>query len=384
MPTRCEVNFMFNTDDIAMQGFKNIEEAADPWAQPKKKAAKPEEKPVEEVQETQKTVDASTPFEEQEAEKEAAAQNFEEEYAYDNYMDPDAEYTYDDHMDSIPESAMPATEEVPPSANAERDALVEGLCRWGAARAGAVVVIPAWGAVGLIANEVYMIMRIARAYDVQLSTGAATAAISSLGATFVGQTIATLVPFPPLKMPIAISVTYGFGKAVAAWLEAGRPGSLADFKEVFDKARNHAANNVAEFANLDCKDVPLGDETKKAPLSERAFDAFGSGLDYTGDKLTDMFGYLGNTVAEKLQELKEEHDAKVEAEKDLPEEEKSFYANARDNFDKNVEELQTGLAKAAEQARKEFKEALADTAVGKLIVDKEEAPEEHKNEENKA
>jgi len=401
---------MFDNDDIAMQGFRKIEEAAEPWAQPKKKVVKTikeavEEKAaelaedveeavtakaeavaeaVEEVNEAdaiEKAENSSSSNAEEEycfddcnapEEEKAEDDKFEEEYKYDDYMDPDWEYAYDDAEDPVPESAMPTGEDMPQGENAERDALVEGLCRWGAARAGAVVVIPGWGAVGLIANEVYMIMRIARAYGVQLSTGAAAAALSSLGATFIGQTISTLVPFPPLQMPIAISVTYGVGKAVAAWMEAGMPGSLAEFKDVFDKARNHAANNVSEYKNLDCKDIPLGDETKKAPLSERAFDAFGSGFDWTGEKLTDMFGYLGNAVGEKFEELKQEHEAKVEAEKDLPEEEKGFYANARDNFDKNVEELQAGLKNAVEQAGKELKEAFEDSALGKLFADKED------------
>ena len=37
----------------------------------------------------------------------------------------------------------------------------EKICRWGAARAGVIVVAPLVGTMALMANEVYMIMRLA-------------------------------------------------------------------------------------------------------------------------------------------------------------------------------------------------------------------------------
>ena len=363
-------------DDPAMQGFKNLEEAAEPWEHKKKE---PFIKKQEPEQIAADAIVVNEPEEHKDTVIDAVEQEEkpEEEYTYDDYLDPEEEYTFDDYMteeEPVPESAMPAPEEMPVGENAERDALVEGLCRWGAARAGAVVVVPGWGAVGLIANELYMVTRIARAYGIELSTSAATAAISSLGATFIGQTIATLVPFPPLQMPIAITVTYGIGKAVAAWIAAGRPDDFDDFKAIFERERNKAVENLSELQNLECKDTPLGDEQKKSSLTEKIFDGVSSGVDYTGDKLVSVFGALGSAVGEKLAELKAEHDKKAaeqrEIEKNLPESEKSFYANARDNFDKNVEELQRGLNAAADQAGIELKEAIADTVIGKFILEK--------------
>lgn len=41
---------------------------------------------------------------------------------------------------------------------------VESICKWAAARAGVIVVAPLLGTMALIANEVYMIMRIGKAH----------------------------------------------------------------------------------------------------------------------------------------------------------------------------------------------------------------------------
>ena len=51
----------------------------------------------------------------------------------------------------------------------DKDVKVEMLCRWAAARAGAIVIAPLVGTVALMANEVYLVSRIAKVYDVKLS-----------------------------------------------------------------------------------------------------------------------------------------------------------------------------------------------------------------------
>jgi hypothetical protein len=56
------------------------------------------------------------------------------------------------------------------------------------------------------------------------------------------------------------------GKAANAWLKAGRPEDVASFREVFEKARKEGAENADTFSNMDCKDEPLGDESKKFDL----------------------------------------------------------------------------------------------------------------------
>ena len=57
-----------------------------------------------------------------------------------------------------------------------RDDKAENLCRWGAARAGAIVALPGIGTMALMANEVYMIIRLGQLYDVKVSKSAAVGA----------------------------------------------------------------------------------------------------------------------------------------------------------------------------------------------------------------
>lgn len=149
----------------------------------------------------------------------------------------------------------------------------EKICRWAAARAGVIVVAPLVGTMALMANEVYMITRLANLRGIKLEEGAVLGLLGSLGGTFVGQTLVTLIPFAPLQIPVGISVTYAVGKVANAWLKAGRPEDIAAFKEVFDEARSEGMKRAKEFENLDCKDTPLGDESRRFDLdSQKTFD----------------------------------------------------------------------------------------------------------------
>lgn len=143
----------------------------------------------------------------------------------------------------------------------------EKIIRWGAARAGVIVVAPVLGTMALIANEVYMITRLADLRGIKLSEGAVLGLLGSLGATFVGQSVATLIPLTAIQVPLAVSVTFGVGKAAAAWLKAGRPEDMAAFREIYEQARKEGKENADTFANMDCKDEPLGDETREFDLN---------------------------------------------------------------------------------------------------------------------
>lgn len=150
----------------------------------------------------------------------------------------------------------------------------EKICRWGAARAGVIVVAPLLGTMALMANEVYMITRLGELRGVKLDEGAVLGLLGSLGATFVGQTLMTLIPFAPIQIPVGISVTYAVGKVANAWLKAGRPEDVASFKEIFDDARREGMRHMDDFKNMDCKDTPLGDESRSFKLEpEEVFDA---------------------------------------------------------------------------------------------------------------
>lgn len=163
----------------------------------------------------------------------------------------------------------------------------EKICRWGAARSSVLVVAPLLGTMALIANEVYMISRLADLRGIKLSEGAALGLLASLGATFVGQSVFTLLPIPVIQIPLAISITYGVGRAANAWLKAGRPEDIAAFREVYEKARKEGAENADTFSNMDCKEEPLGDES-------RTFDLQALKKQVKNMKTEDVFNNMKN------------------------------------------------------------------------------------------
>lgn len=177
-------------------------------------------------------------------------------------------------------------EKVLPDFDADQEA--EKICRWGAARAGAIVITPLLGSIALMANEVYMITRLSDLYGVELTEGAIAGLVGALGASFVGQTLFTIIPFPPLQIPVAVSITYGVGKAAQAWLKAGNPNDLAQFKEIYEQARKEGLAKFKELSKLAGKDKPLGDESKRFNFKEKAapiIDKFKDQADDTAEKV---------------------------------------------------------------------------------------------------
>lgn len=144
-----------------------------------------------------------------------------------------------------------------------RDREAESICRWAAGRAGVIVVVPVLGTIALVANEVYMIVRIAKVYGKEVSETTVAAFLASLGAAFVGQTLATLIPFPPLQVPIGMSVTYGLGKVAQKWIKDGMPSDVSTYKATFEQAKAHAKDNLDDLKQHPDRDVPLGDEKRK-------------------------------------------------------------------------------------------------------------------------
>lgn len=179
---------------------------------------------------------------------------------------------------------------------AEIEKEAENLCRWGAARAGMIVVAPLVGTMALIANEVYMITRLGRLRGVELEEGAVIGLLSSLGATFAGQTLATLLPFAPLQVPLGISLTYAVGKVANAWIKAGQPEDVASFKDIFDEARKDGMAQAGEFERMECKDEPLGDESRSFKLDK-------NGLEETFGRLTAGADELEAGIRKKWEDL---------------------------------------------------------------------------------
>ena len=188
----------------------------------------------------------------------------------------------------------------------------EKICLWGAARAGVIVVAPVVGTMALMANEVYMIMRLGDLRGVKLEESAVVGLLYSLGATFVGQTLVTLIPFAPLQVPVGIAVTYAVGKVANAWIKAGQPEDIAQFKELFETAREEGMTKFKEIALLDCKDKPLGDESKKFKVdADQVFQNIKEKADSAANKVEGVF----NDVLDWFQPLKEKSNRWLSAQK---------------------------------------------------------------------
>jgi uncharacterized protein (DUF697 family) len=147
-----------------------------------------------------------------------------------------------------------------------RAAEAESLCKWAAGRAGAIVILPGLGTMSLIANDIYMIMKLGKVYEQPIGEKAAVGLLGSCGTVFLGGQLSTLIPFAPLQIPVAIATTYGLGRVVTEWLKSGRPNDLSAFKKVYDDAVSDAKDNMDKFKNHPDKDKPLGDESKKYDL----------------------------------------------------------------------------------------------------------------------
>lgn len=173
----------------------------------------------------------------------------------------------------------------------------ERIIRWGAARASVIVMTPFLGSLALMANEVYMITRLCDLRGVELETGAIAGLIGSLGASFVGQTVFTFIPFPPLQVPMAVGITYAVGKAANAWLDAGRPDDLSQFKEMYEQARKEGMERFRDFTKDKNKNLPLGDERKKVAEKARPlFDKLKGKADEAADRLGEVAENMGTYV----------------------------------------------------------------------------------------
>jgi len=162
------------------------------------------------------------------------------------------------------ESGKPAQEAPPTPEELEREREADALIRWATARAGVIVVAPIIGSMALMANEAYLVVRLAKLHGIQLSSSAIGGFLAGLGGTLAGQTLATAFPFPPLQIPIGMSVTYAVGKVAKAWLEDGMPKDLSKYKQVFEESKAEVKKDPGAFKDHPDKDQPLGDESKDA------------------------------------------------------------------------------------------------------------------------
>ena len=143
------------------------------------------------------------------------------------------------------------------------DEKAEELCRWAAARAGVIVVAPLVGTIALCANEVYLVVRIGKLYGNTISESSAAGFLASLGGAFVGQSLATLIPFPPTQIAIGVAVTYAVGKVAQEWVKGGMSEDVGQLGQTWDKAKSFAEEKMDDLKSHSKKDRPLGDESRR-------------------------------------------------------------------------------------------------------------------------
>lgn len=111
---------------------------------------------------------------------------------------------------------------------------------WGAGRAAAIALVPLPLAdVGpLMANEAYMIYRVAEAYGYKIDQSVVAMLTGVVGGSFAGKLAASFLPF--LKMPIAAGITYAVGKTAKAYFASGMNLSKEALQDEFRNARKEA------------------------------------------------------------------------------------------------------------------------------------------------
>lgn len=208
----------------------------------------------------------------------------------------------DDSTTSIDQTIDASTE--------DKDIKVETYCRWAAARAGAIVIAPLLGTVALMANEVYLVSRIARVYDVKLTERALIAFLGAMGSRVAGNLLTTLIPFSAIQVPVAVGITYSLGKVTQRWMKDGMPSDMTPYIQMMGEWKDKAREQVDKLRESPLKNVPLGDETidfmKK--WGNTAKDAF---IDFKekGQKLYNNVIHKEETIVEEVAEEKAKEDA---------------------------------------------------------------------------
>ena len=241
----------------------------------------------------------------------------------------------------------------------DRDLKVETLCRWAAARAGAIVIAPLVGTVALMANEVYLVSRIARIYDVKLTERAVLAFLGAMGSQMAGNLLTTLIPFSVIQVPVAVGITYSLGRVTQRWLRDGMPSDMTPYIEMFGEWKEKAKEQVEKLKDNPLKNVPLGDETKDffAKWGNAAKDAVMDAKDKGQELYHNVRSCnLADEVAEDAA-VQQAVDAVNEAEYNNVHEEaakarEEKLEDAVDTFDEAEDEVEDKVRAAVEEAKK--------------------------------
>ena len=241
----------------------------------------------------------------------------------------------------------------------DRDLKVETLCRWAAARAGAIVIAPLVGTVALMANEVYLVSRIARIYDVKLTERAVLAFLGAMGSQMAGNLLTTLIPFSVIQVPVAVGITYSLGRVTQRWLRDGMPSDMTPYIEMFGEWKEKAKEQVEKLKDNPLKNVPLGDETKDffAKWGNAAKDAVMDAKDKGQELYHNVRSRKLPDEAPEDAAVQQAVDAVNEAEYNNVHEEaakarEGNLEDAVDTFDEAEDEVEDKVRAAVEEAKK--------------------------------
>ncbi len=187
------------------------------------------------------------------------------------------------------------------TAVADRDKEVEMICRWAAARAGVLVMAPKLSTTALIANDVYMVSRIASVYGHTLTSGAIVGFLGGLGGTVVSALVTSFFPQPAVKIPLAVALTYAVGKAAELWIRDGMPmpGGTGCYQERMIQVFDHIKTTAVALVSNPDRNTPLGDE------SEDFLRATGTKVEDFMGVAKDSFGaLLGGNVLQTVGSVK--------------------------------------------------------------------------------
>ena len=140
---------------------------------------------------------------------------------------------------------------------------VEMICRWAAARAAGIAALPKFNYAGVLANDVYMVSRIAKVYGVCPAKEGITGFLVGLGGSAVAALVCTIVPSIILRVPVAAAITYGVGKMAAKWIEDGMPTcpNFEAYRQRLVDIYEYNKETVITLANTPLRDKPLGNES---------------------------------------------------------------------------------------------------------------------------
>lgn len=198
------------------------------------------------------------------------------------------------------------------NSNESLDAKAETLCRWAAGRAGVIVITPVLGTIALMANEVYLVNRIAKLYDTKISESAICSFLGAFGGTLAGSLLTTLIPFGGVQVPIAVGVTYAVGKVAHAWIKDGMPSDMEPYVEMFKEWKEKSKAEALLLGQSPLKEIPLGDETKDYLKVQG--ERLGKNINEVREKVFDIVDLAKSALANKQEDISESaHELKEKA-----------------------------------------------------------------------